>query len=74
MFRQRIVMIGEKEGGLFVAVEIVSSDFGVCGRLHPAAGHDGAEDRELAALAVRALRRSESRSTVFVGAAKIKIE
>ena len=53
MFRQRIVMIGEKEGGLFVAVEIVSSDFGVCGKLHPAAGHDGAEDREL----------SESRST-----------
>ncbi len=55
MFRQRSVMIGEKEGGLFVAVEIVSSNFGVCGRLHPAAGHDGAEDRELAALAVRAL-------------------
>jgi hypothetical protein len=55
MFRQRIVMIGEKEGGLFVAIEIVSSDFGVCGRLHPAAGHDGAEDRELAALTVRTL-------------------
>lgn len=55
MFRQRSVMIGEKEGGLFVAVEIVSSDFGVCGRLHPTAGHDGAEDRQLAALAVRTL-------------------